>query len=84
MAARSRPRGGQLKEEFDEERSLWNQIRSDARRIDQLMVRYIPLSFTTAEQRQIYTMSACIECVHGSAYGVFYTACFTTSSGPTG
>jgi hypothetical protein len=39
MAARSRPRGGQLKDEFDEERSLWNQIRADARRIDQLMVR---------------------------------------------
>jgi SAGA-associated factor 29 len=39
MAARSRPRGGQLKEEFDEERSLWNQIRSDARRIDQLMAQ---------------------------------------------
>jgi hypothetical protein len=38
MAARSRPRGGQLKDEFDEERSLWNQIRADARRIDQLMV----------------------------------------------
>ncbi|KAH7068132.1 SGF29 tudor-like domain-containing protein [Paraphoma chrysanthemicola] len=37
MAARSRPRGGQLKDEFDEERSLWNQIRADARRIDQLM-----------------------------------------------
>jgi hypothetical protein len=38
MAARSRPRGGQLKDEFDEERSLWNQIRADARRIDQLIV----------------------------------------------
>ncbi|KAL5119658.1 hypothetical protein ACEQ8H_002504 [Pleosporales sp. CAS-2024a] len=37
MAARSRPRGGQHKDEFDEERSLWNQIRADARRIDQLM-----------------------------------------------
>jgi hypothetical protein len=41
MAARSRPRGGQLKDEFDEERSLWNQIRADARRIDQLMVSFI-------------------------------------------
>jgi hypothetical protein len=44
MAARSRPRGGQLKDEFDEERSLWNQIKSDARNIDQLMVSQI--SFT--------------------------------------
>jgi hypothetical protein len=38
MAVRSRPRGGQIKDEFDEERSLWNQIRADARRIDQLIV----------------------------------------------
>jgi hypothetical protein len=38
MAARSRPRGGHTKDEFDEERALWNQIRADARRIDQLMV----------------------------------------------
>jgi hypothetical protein len=38
MAARSRPRGGQHKDEFDEERLLWNQIRADARRIDQLIV----------------------------------------------
>jgi hypothetical protein len=44
MAARSRPRGGQLKDEFDEERSLWNQIRADARRIDQLMASYISIS----------------------------------------
>lgn len=28
-----------MKDEFDEERSLWNQIKSDARHIDQLMVR---------------------------------------------
>lgn len=42
MAARSRPRGGQHKDEFDEERSLWNQIRADARRIDQLMVSFTP------------------------------------------
>ncbi|KAJ4321931.1 hypothetical protein N0V94_002643 [Neodidymelliopsis sp. IMI 364377] len=39
MAARSRPRGGQIKDEFDEERSLWNQIRSDGRSIDQLMAQ---------------------------------------------
>lgn len=41
MAARSRPRGGQLKEEFDEERSIWNSIKADGRRVDQLMVRHI-------------------------------------------
>ncbi|KAF2181975.1 hypothetical protein K469DRAFT_670424 [Zopfia rhizophila CBS 207.26] len=39
MAARSRPRAGQLKEEVDEERTLWSQIRSDARRVDQLMAQ---------------------------------------------
>ena len=39
MAARSRPRAGQLKDEIDEERSLWNQIKADGRRFDQLMVR---------------------------------------------
>ncbi|KAF2621798.1 hypothetical protein BU25DRAFT_415809 [Macroventuria anomochaeta] len=39
MAARSRPRGGQMKDEYDEERSLWNQIKSDARHIDQLMAQ---------------------------------------------
>ncbi|KAF2122716.1 SGF29 tudor-like domain-containing protein [Lophiotrema nucula] len=36
MAARSRPRA-QLKEEVDEERSIWSQIRADAKRVDQLM-----------------------------------------------
>jgi SAGA-associated factor 29 len=36
MAARSRPRG-QLKEEFDEERVIWNSIKTDGRRVDQLM-----------------------------------------------
>lgn len=44
MAARSRPRGGQLKEEFDEERSIWNSIKADGRRVDQFMVR---ANFTT-------------------------------------
>jgi hypothetical protein len=39
MAARSRPRAGQIKDEIDEERSLWNQIKSDGRKFDQLMVR---------------------------------------------
>lgn len=37
MAARSRPRGGQIKEEFDEERSIWNSIKADGRRVDQYM-----------------------------------------------
>lgn len=27
-----------MKDEYDEERSLWNQIKGDARHIDQLMV----------------------------------------------
>ncbi|KAF1836316.1 hypothetical protein BDW02DRAFT_567209 [Decorospora gaudefroyi] len=36
MAARSRPRG-QLKEEYDEERAIWNSIKHDGRRVDQLM-----------------------------------------------
>ncbi|KAF2470241.1 uncharacterized protein BDR25DRAFT_288052 [Lindgomyces ingoldianus] len=39
MAARSRPRAGQLKEEIDEERTLWSQIRADAKRVDHLMVQ---------------------------------------------
>ncbi|KAF2740258.1 hypothetical protein EJ04DRAFT_572537 [Polyplosphaeria fusca] len=37
MAARSRPRAGQLKDELDEERSIWSQIRADAKRVDQLL-----------------------------------------------
>ncbi|KAF2643948.1 hypothetical protein P280DRAFT_420498, partial [Massarina eburnea CBS 473.64] len=39
MAARNRPRAGQLKDEIDEERSLWNQIRADGRKFDLLMAR---------------------------------------------
>ncbi|OCK84366.1 hypothetical protein K432DRAFT_289125 [Lepidopterella palustris CBS 459.81] len=39
MAARSRPRAGQVKEEVDEERSIWSQIRSDAKRVDALAAR---------------------------------------------
>ena len=31
-----------MKDEFDEERSLWNQIKSDARHVDQLMVSIQP------------------------------------------
>ncbi|KAH7380400.1 SGF29 tudor-like domain-containing protein [Phaeosphaeria sp. MPI-PUGE-AT-0046c] len=54
MAARSRPRGGQHKDEFDEERSLWNQIRADARRIDQLMAESDKLQkkITDLEEQQ--------------------------------
>ncbi|KAH7385937.1 SGF29 tudor-like domain-containing protein [Pyrenochaeta sp. MPI-SDFR-AT-0127] len=37
MAARSRPRGGQLKEEIDEERAIWNSIKADGKRVDQLI-----------------------------------------------
>ncbi|KAF1951175.1 hypothetical protein CC80DRAFT_481414 [Byssothecium circinans] len=39
MASRNRPRAGQLKDEIDEERSLWNQIKTDGRKFDQLMAR---------------------------------------------
>lgn len=45
MAARSRPRGGQMKDEYDEERSIWNGIKSEGRNIDQLMVGQTPRSF---------------------------------------
>lgn len=45
MAARSRPRAGQLKDEIDEERHLWNQIRADGKRFDQLMVSRILFVF---------------------------------------
>ncbi|KAF2005534.1 hypothetical protein P154DRAFT_542528 [Amniculicola lignicola CBS 123094] len=38
MAARNRPRS-QLKEEVDEERTLWSQIRADAKRADQLIAQ---------------------------------------------
>jgi hypothetical protein len=41
MAARSRPRGGQRTDEYDEERVIWNSIKQDGRRVDQLLVRYI-------------------------------------------
>ncbi|KAF2199471.1 hypothetical protein GQ43DRAFT_420194 [Delitschia confertaspora ATCC 74209] len=38
MSARNRPRAGQLKEE-DEEKTLWTQIRADARKIDALIAQ---------------------------------------------
>jgi hypothetical protein len=38
MAARSRPRGGQRTDEYDEERVIWNSIKQDGRRVDQLLV----------------------------------------------
>lgn len=41
MSARNRPRAGQLKEEVDEERTLWTQIQADARKIDSLVVSLI-------------------------------------------
>jgi hypothetical protein len=41
MAARSRPRGGQRTDEYDEERVIWNSIKQDGRRVDQLLVRYL-------------------------------------------
>lgn len=36
-ASRSRPRAGQIKDEMDEERSIWSQIREYARRVDSLV-----------------------------------------------
>lgn len=39
MAARSRPRAGQLKDDFDEERNIWNSIRRDAQKVDEMLVR---------------------------------------------
>lgn len=38
MTSRSRPRGAQLKDDADEERSIWNQLRADAKKVDQLVV----------------------------------------------
>ncbi|KAF2014912.1 hypothetical protein BU24DRAFT_223776 [Aaosphaeria arxii CBS 175.79] len=53
MAARSRPRGGHMKEELDEERSIWSQIRDDAKRIDSLLTRDVEIvaSNTTIGKR---------------------------------
>ena len=39
MAARSRPRNGQPREDANEERNIWNQVRNDAKRVDTLTVR---------------------------------------------
>lgn len=38
MTSRSRPRGAQLKDDADEERSIWNQLRADAKKVDALVV----------------------------------------------
>jgi len=54
MAARNRPRAGALKDDIDEERSLWNAIRADGRRLDQLMVS---LNFLQ-DNRENYSESA--------------------------
>ncbi|KAB2569389.1 SAGA-associated factor 29 [Lasiodiplodia theobromae] len=37
MTSRSRPRGAQLKDDADEERSIWNQLRADAKKVDALV-----------------------------------------------
>ncbi|OMP87793.1 hypothetical protein BK809_0007883 [Diplodia seriata] len=37
MTSRSRPRGTQLKDDADEERSIWNQLRADAKKVDALV-----------------------------------------------
>jgi hypothetical protein len=54
MAARSRPRGGQMKDEIDEERHLWNTIRADGRRFDQLMVSVYPLVLPREASRLLF------------------------------
>ena len=59
MAARSRPRAGQIKEELDEERSLWGQILEDAKRIDLLLVRFILLFFLFSRFAQCESVHAC-------------------------
>src|SRR5215469_9441782 len=41
MASRNRNRPGVVKEDADEERSLWNQIRSESKRIDSLVVSFL-------------------------------------------
>lgn len=48
MAARNRPRAGQIKNDADEEMSIWNQLRSDAKRVDVLVVRICQLSMCPA------------------------------------
>ena len=47
MAARSRPRAGQQRDEIDEEQHLWNTIRADGKRFDQLMVSLFRLYHAT-------------------------------------
>ena len=39
MASRNRNRPSLIKEDADEERNLWYSIRSDARRVDSIIVR---------------------------------------------
>lgn len=64
MAARSRPRG-QLKEEFDEERVIWNSIKSDGRRVDQLMVCDISIkAFSLTSSRLIHNAPYNTQAVH--------------------
>lgn len=46
MSRNSRgPRAGQTKDDADEERSIWNQLRADAKKVDALLV-----SFKTARR----------------------------------
>jgi hypothetical protein len=51
MAARNRNRPGLVKEDADEERSLWNQIRSESKRIDALVVRRAENPFSVSRNK---------------------------------
>lgn len=45
MAARNRNRPGVVKEEADEERALWQQVRGDGKRVDALVVSIRPMLY---------------------------------------
>jgi hypothetical protein len=55
MAARNRGRPGPGKDAADEENSLWEKIRGDAKRVDAMLVRI-------AYYREIFTMKRSFSC----------------------
>ena len=61
MSARSRPRA-QLKEEVDEERTLWTQIQADAKKIDQLVVSFLWGFHVRSGVHSKFKRSSGIEC----------------------
>jgi len=64
MSIRSRPRAGQLKDEVDEERTLWASIQADAKKIDSLVVMFSPpgISLTAFLEDNIPPLSFKIAC----------------------